>query len=72
MTPDQFKQARQSLGLSQERLAAIWNMGANGGRSIRRWECGERPVNPIAAYAIRLMVADETRAAPIKRRGPEC
>ena len=67
MTPDQFKQARQSLGLSQERLAAIWNMGANGGRSIRRWESGERPVNPIAAYAIRLMMADDESANTLKK-----
>jgi len=56
MTPTQFKEARQTLGLSQSELAAIWNMGANGGRSIRRWENGERPVNPIAAYCIALMV----------------
>lgn len=59
MTPEQFKWARQSLGLSQAQLAELWNMGANGGRTIRRWECGERPLNPIAAYCIALMVQVE-------------
>ena len=56
MTPAQFKEAREHLCLSQADLAAEWNMGANGARTIRRWENGERPVNPIAAYCIALMV----------------
>jgi DNA-binding transcriptional regulator YiaG len=56
MTPAQFKEARQTLGLSQADLAAEWSMGANGGRTVRRWESGDRPVNPIAAYCIKLML----------------
>lgn len=56
MTAEQFKKARYDLGLSAAKLAALWNMGANGGRTIRRWESGERPVNPIAAYCITLML----------------
>ena len=40
MTSEEFKRAR---------------MAQNGGRSIRRWECGQRPVSPIAAYAIQIM-----------------
>lgn len=31
-------------------------MGENGGRTIRRWEDGERPMNPVAAYCLRLML----------------
>ena len=56
MTPAEFREAREKLGLSQSQLAAEWNMGANGGRSIRRWELGERSINPIAIYCIRLML----------------
>jgi len=56
MTPDQFKDARRSLCYSQQALADEWGMGDYGGRTIRRWEQGERPVSPVAAYAIRLMV----------------
>lgn len=56
MTPQEFKEARKKLGLSQADLAAEWSMGANGGRTVRRWESGDRPVNPIAAYCIKLML----------------
>ena len=56
MTPEQFRIAREALCLSQRELAAEWGMGLNGERTIRRWETGERPVNPIAAYCIALMI----------------
>lgn len=60
MTPEQFKAARESLGLSQNALAEVWGMGANGGRTIRRWEHAERPMNPIAAFALKMMVDNQT------------
>ena len=56
MTKEQFKQARQALCYSQQALADVWGMGDHGGRTIRRWEQGERPLNPIAAYALSLML----------------
>ncbi|HAD28521.1 MAG TPA: hypothetical protein DCF96_07645 [Rhodobacteraceae bacterium] len=56
MTSEQFKDARSALGYSQQSLADEWGMGQNGGRTIRRWESGERPLNPVAAYAIKLML----------------
>ena len=56
MTREQFRDARNALCLSQADLAVIWGMGENGGRTIRRWESGERPLNPVAAYCIRIMV----------------
>jgi hypothetical protein len=52
MTPNEFKNKRLLLGYSQQALAYEWGMGANGGRTIRRWESAERPISPIAAYAI--------------------
>ena len=55
MRPDDFKNKRLLLGYSQQALADEWGMGNNGGRTIRRWESGERPINPIAAYAISRM-----------------
>ena len=55
MTPQEFKQARRALGYSQQALANEFDMGINGGRTIRRWESGQCPVNPIAAYALMLM-----------------
>lgn len=56
MTPLQFKASRKTLGYSQQALADEWGMGANGGRTIRRWEAGERPLSPIASFAMKLMV----------------
>tara|TARA_R100001198_G_C5238421_1_gene215954 strand:- start:758 stop:973 length:216 start_codon:yes stop_codon:yes gene_type:complete len=60
MTPEQFKDARRALGYSQKALADEWSMGDNGGRTIRRWEALEgpqkRPLSPIAAYAMQLML----------------
>jgi len=58
LTPEEFKSMREKLGYSQQALATEWNMGANGGRTIRRWESGDRPVNSIAAYAIAGMWAN--------------
>jgi DNA-binding transcriptional regulator YiaG len=60
MTPAEFKEARNALGLSAAGLAELWGMGSNGGRSIRRWENGERPMNPVAAYCLRLMLERAT------------
>lgn len=58
MTAADFKQARSNLGLSQRQLAEVWSMGRNGERTIRRWEQGDVPVNPIAAYCIALMLGE--------------
>lgn len=58
MTPSEFKSARNALRLSQSDLAEVWGMGKNGGRTVRRWEAGDLPVNPIAAYCIALMIRD--------------
>ncbi len=55
MTKEEFKEARRALCFSQQALADEWGMGLNGGRTIRRWESGDRPLNPVAAYCIALM-----------------
>ena len=60
MTPTQFRAARNTLSLSQRQLASVWGMGQNGERTIRRWEQGDVPVNPIAAYAIQMMLDQHT------------
>lgn len=60
MTPAQFRDARLAMGYSQQALADEFDMGPNGGRTIRRWERGERPLNAIVAYAVRLMLKETT------------
>lgn len=59
MTPEQFRAARNALNLSQRQLASVWGMGQNGERTIRRWEQGDVPVNPIAAYCIQMMLNEK-------------
>ena len=56
MTREQFKAARESLQYSQRELASLWGLGKNGERTIRRWEQGDVPLNPIAAYCIQMML----------------
>jgi DNA-binding transcriptional regulator YiaG len=56
VTKEQFKDMRKSLFFSQQALADEWGMGIHGSRTIRRWETGERPLNPVASYALALML----------------
>lgn len=57
VTPAEVKSARQLLGLSQAGLAERLRLGANGERTIRRWEAGDVPVTGPASLAIELLVA---------------
>lgn len=52
-----LKQARQELGLSVFCLADSLRMGANGERTIRRWERDELSIPGPAAIAIEAMLA---------------
>lgn len=52
MTPTDIKQARQSLGLTQDQLAAV--MGLRGKQTISEWERGVRNAD---AANVRLLQA---------------
>lgn len=59
MTPDEFKQARQKLGLTQAELGRILNSADS---TIRRWEAKPgtnmaRPPNPVATRVLRWLLA---------------
>lgn len=61
MTPEEFKAARERLGLSQEQLARVLGMGGDGGRTVRRWEApsgtsNARDPNPIACTVVNWML----------------
>lgn len=62
MTRAEFKETREALGFTQQGLADEWGMGGNGERTVRRWESGERSLNPVAAYCLRLMLERTTHA----------
>jgi DNA-binding transcriptional regulator YiaG len=58
MSPSEFKEARQRLGLSGPQLARILNTDA---RTIRKWEADERAStardpNPVACQVMRWML----------------
>ena len=57
MTREQFKEARERLGLTQRQLADKWSVNII---TVSRWETGARAVNPVAAYCITLMAEMET------------
>ncbi|MFO1071112.1 MAG: helix-turn-helix domain-containing protein [Geminicoccaceae bacterium] len=55
MTPEEFKRARQALGLTQSELGAVLDTAP---QTIRKWEMAgdrstARSVNPVAAQAMR-------------------
>lgn len=63
MTPEQFKEARQSLGLSLSQLAKILNVDP---RTVRKWEASEsastgRDPNPIACQVLRWLASGELK-----------
>jgi DNA-binding transcriptional regulator YiaG len=59
MTPDEFKQARRKLGLTQAELGHVLNADPV---TIRRWEAAPeasmaRPPNPVACRALGWLLA---------------
>ena len=59
MTPQEFKAARHSLGLSTAQLGAILDTAP---QTVRKWEMPDtrstaRSVNPVAAQAMRWFLA---------------
>ena len=58
MTPEQFRAARKTLGLTQKGLAVELRMGKHGWQSISKWECGDNPVPGPVEVALELMLAD--------------
>lgn len=57
MTPAEFKEARQRLGLSASAMAlAIGLAGKNAGRTVRRYEAGDAAVTgPVTFVTLSLL-----------------
>lgn len=54
MTPDQYRTAIETLGLSQVAAAKLLGVDA---RTSRRWACGERDVPAPAERFLRYLIA---------------
>ena len=61
MTPDQIKEARLRLGLTQTQLAKRLRMKGDGARQIRAWESGEYPITGPASLAIEYMLKEQAK-----------
>lgn len=59
MTPEQFRDARNTLGYSAERLAR--RLRVQSGRTIRRWEAGDRDIPGPAIAVLELLAWLEAR-----------
>jgi DNA-binding transcriptional regulator YiaG len=57
MTPAQFVQARAALGMTQRQLAEALRLGEDGGRAVRRWETGDRPVSGPVSLVIEALLS---------------
>lgn len=64
MAPEEIKQARQSLGLTQAKMAAL--MGINL-RKLERWEGGHSPISSEGETLIKLLLEHERLAADAER-----
>lgn len=58
MTRQELKQARLELGMTQDQMAAA--VGVSNGRTVRRWESGERNVNPSASILVKMLLGAKT------------
>ena len=54
MTPNQFRSAIKSLGLSQPQAGRL--LGAKGERTPRRWASGEIPVPTAVVVILRALL----------------
>jgi DNA-binding transcriptional regulator YiaG len=53
MTPSEIKSIRQRAGLSQSGLARV--LRVEDGRSVRRWEAGDRAISGAAAIILEML-----------------
>jgi DNA-binding transcriptional regulator YiaG len=56
MTPAELKAGRHELGLSAAQLGKALRLGADGGRTVRRWEAGDRAIPGPVEIVVELML----------------
>ena len=60
MTPAELKTARLSMGLSAEKFARL--VRVESGRTVRRWEAGEREIpGPVVVITELLLASSDVR-----------
>ena len=60
MTPAEFKDARKTLGLTQEQFAERLGFGQHGRRQVQRIEKGANVTGPMA-LAVQFLLSERAR-----------
>lgn len=68
MTPEQFKQKREAVNLTQQELADLWGHDA---RTIRRWESGQTEIPTLAKWGIQMLEIVTAPSETQVRKGAE-
>ncbi len=58
MNPQLFREMREQLGLSQDQLAKM--LGVSSGRTVRRWELGERKISVTTERLLQIILDGAT------------
>ena len=53
MAPEEIKQARQEMGLTQAAMAKAMGIGT---RKLERWEGGHSPISPEGARLVEMLL----------------
>lgn len=59
MTPNEIKQARKEMGMTQAKLATFMGIGT---RKIERWEAGHNPISSEGATLLRMLLEQHRQA----------
>jgi DNA-binding XRE family transcriptional regulator len=56
MTPDDFREARKTLGHTQHGMAEALRMGRHGWQTVSGWENGKTPIPGPVAVAVECLL----------------
>jgi len=56
MTPNEFKEFRQMLGFTQSQMGLALLLTGDVGRTVRKWENGEREISGPVSLAVAYLV----------------
>ena len=59
MTPDEFKQARKVLGLSQSKMAHQLEVSY---QTIQAWEQGRNPISRVVELAVQTLIRESKQS----------
>ena len=62
MSPERFRQVRQMLGLSQDKMAKL--IGYENRASVSLFESGHRPITPRISLLVELLADKHERTIP--------